>query len=381
MKYFCIFGGGGIRGISYVGAIKALEELNVEFRGFAGSSVGAVFAALYGIGLSTDEIKEAFMEVSLDLFRDINFSFGKAFALSKGELFLSWLRELISNKVGRESVTFSDIDKDIIILSVDLTSGKYCEFSRFETPEFEIAQAVRASVSMPGLFKPVILEDKCLVDGDLMQGRPLWRSSRNLCPDDARILEFRLEDFEGSRQIKSGLDYINAVYNVLQGFCSEFIADMYKERDKFDYIKINCKDVSVADFAISKRRKEELVEVGYNTTKAYFSDFYVNKKQGLFENYYQIYLYVLKLKNHIANINYKEAQIALGELFMHLCEDGRFIDLLIYRELIDFKKIFLSNYKIMRFWRIPTLNERGLILKKLDEILAKLNDKVIELKV
>ena len=57
-KYFAIFGGGGIRGIAYCGAYKALVENNIKLTGYAGSSIGAVFSGLLALGYSYDEIYE-----------------------------------------------------------------------------------------------------------------------------------------------------------------------------------------------------------------------------------------------------------------------------------------------------------------------------------
>ena len=59
-NYFAIFGGGGIRGISYCGAYKALLENDIRLTGCAGSSIGAVFATMYTLGYSYDEIYEIF---------------------------------------------------------------------------------------------------------------------------------------------------------------------------------------------------------------------------------------------------------------------------------------------------------------------------------
>ena len=83
-KYTCIFGGGAIRGVAYVGALKALDELGVEIQTLAGSSVGSIIASLLAVGYTTDEIYEIIIGVNFDLFRDIHFGFGKTFALSKG---------------------------------------------------------------------------------------------------------------------------------------------------------------------------------------------------------------------------------------------------------------------------------------------------------
>ena len=62
------------------------------------------------------------------------------------------------------------------------------EFSNFETPDFEIAMAVRISCCMPGLMRAVNFENNLLVDGDLQKGKPMWSLSKNLQNSTDRIL-------------------------------------------------------------------------------------------------------------------------------------------------------------------------------------------------
>ena len=57
LKYTVIFGGGAIRGVAYLGALKALNEFDIEIGTLAGSSVGAVFAGLLAVGYKNDELK------------------------------------------------------------------------------------------------------------------------------------------------------------------------------------------------------------------------------------------------------------------------------------------------------------------------------------
>ena len=97
-KYFCIYGGGSVRGMAYAGAIKALNELKVERVGYAGSSVGALIAVLDAFGYTSDEIIQLCRDVNFELFKDINFSFGWDIALSKGEIFYNWVKEIIERK-------------------------------------------------------------------------------------------------------------------------------------------------------------------------------------------------------------------------------------------------------------------------------------------
>ena len=82
LKYTCLFGGGAIRGLAYVGAVRAMEELGIEYDIIGGSSVGSVFAALLACGYKSYELENLFMKVNFELFKDIHFGIGKQFALS-----------------------------------------------------------------------------------------------------------------------------------------------------------------------------------------------------------------------------------------------------------------------------------------------------------
>lgn len=98
-KYTCLFGGGAIRGVSYIGAVKALEELGIIPDRLAGSSVGSIFAALLAVGYNAEELKDIFIKVNFELFKDISIGLGPLFAISKGEVFLEWVRELIEKNI------------------------------------------------------------------------------------------------------------------------------------------------------------------------------------------------------------------------------------------------------------------------------------------
>ncbi len=98
LKYTCLFGGGAIRGLAYVGTIRALEELGIEYDIVGGSSVGSIFATLVACGYKSYELENLFLKVNFDLFKDIHLGFAKGLGLSKGGIFVDWLNELISRK-------------------------------------------------------------------------------------------------------------------------------------------------------------------------------------------------------------------------------------------------------------------------------------------
>lgn len=386
LEYVCIFGGGAIRGASYVGAIKALEELGVKPNTFAGSSVGAIFAGLLSVGYNAEELKELFMQVNYELFRDIHFGFGKDFALSKGEVFLDWLRELIEkkfygNKYNKEEnppVTFADLDKNLVIIATDLTNFKYKEFSKFETPNVEIAYAIRISSSMPGLMKPVEEEGALLVDGDLQKSWPLWRLSKNLCPDKERVLEFRLEgDYEGKGH--NAINFMNTIYSCVTSLATDFIIDMYGHRDKFDYIKINTGSVVVVDFSLAKDKREELMDIGYQQTMRYFNIDLLEKKKEIVKYYREICKELNKIKKYILLNKIKHAQNQIGILYMNFCKSRKYIDLKYYDMIDDFKDNFMSNIIPASLFGIYALRNSSLIKSQLNLIIDKFDEKIIEL--
>lgn len=386
--YCCIFGGGGIRGVAYVGAIKAMQELGINIKSLAGSSVGAIIATLTALDYSYEELKEILMDVGLSLFSDINFDL-KGYSFSKGEIFYNWIKELIEkkfygskyNKKTSSPVLFKDIDKDLIIMSVNLTNFEFHEFSRYTTPDFEIAKAVRASVSMPGLFQPIEENGQLIADGDLMKSCPMWKATERLCPKEHRILEFRLEDTHKNKKIDNLSSYLNAVYNTVTGFASNFVIDLYSKKDKYDYIKLETKNISVVDFTVSKDIKKEMINIGYFTTKNYFEQILPEKRKGLYLNYSSIYNSLLKIdsafnKNDVSKIN-KE----LGELFMNLSEFEYYIDKDIKDRLVNFKNAFKASFHTTKIgiFEKSELKNKKVLYKTFNEVLSIIKEKVLEL--
>lgn len=386
LEYVCIFGGGAVRGVSYVGTLKALEKLNICPDTIAGSSVGAVFAGLLSVGYTADELKEIFMQINFELFKDIHFGFGKDFALSKGGIFLDWLRELIEkkyygenyNKEGNPPVNFADLNKNLVIITTDLTNFKYKEFSKFETPDFEVAYAIRISSTMPGLMKPVEINDALLVDGDLQKSWPAWRLSKNLCPEEGRILEFRLEgDYEGKGN--NAINFMNTIYSCVTSLATDFIVETYGNRDKFDYITVNTGSVVVVDFNLPKEKRDELISIGYDQTMDYFNNFLPEKKKEIVKYYREVSHHLNKIKKFIFSNKIKQAQYELGNLYMSFCETRKFIDLRYYNMMDAFRDNFLPSIISAPLFGIHALKNQDLLKSQINSLVAQFEEKVMEL--
>ena len=384
LKYTCIFGGGAIRGLAYIGALQAINELGIELTTLAGSSVGAIFAGLLAVGYTQDEIESIFMKVNYDLFKDIQL--GKTFGISKGEIFLEWIQELLERKFygsnyekGKNTpIKFSDLKKNLVILTTNLANFRCKEFSNFTTPDAEVAYAIRISAGMPGLMPPIKASGAILVDGDLQKSWPLWKLSSNLCNQKDRILEFRLEgDFDVERQ--GNIDFVNTVYSCVTSVATKFIVDKYAQKDKFDYIVINTGPTLIVDFNLNEQKRKELINIGYKMSMDYFKTTLKDKKKYLIEYYTPLYHTIVNVYNLIEHKKYTDAKIALGDFYMkHIQTISKYIEKDYIFMLDAIKNLILNNYYINIF-RKPKIKNPKIILSRLNILKQEVKTRLDEL--
>ena len=381
LKYSCLFGGGAIRGLAYVGTIRALEELGIEYDIIAGSSVGAIIASLVACGYKSYEIENFFMKVKFDLFKDIHLGFGDGFALSKGGIFQNWLNELLSSKFDKITdrvVNFGDIEKKLIIITTDIKNFKPVEFSTYKTPEFPVAQAIKISSSMPGLMAPYEYNNSYLVDGDLQKASPMWKLSPYFDNSEGRILEFRLEG-DYSKDEKNPISFINTIYSCVTEVASDFVSEIYGKNDKYDCISINTGSVFFADFNLSKDERRKLIELGYEQTINYFKKVLPAKKEALTSVYLQILTSCKKLLKGLKSKNVEEVEWWFGKIFTVLCENKEIIDPKIYAKIIETRDLITNNTATLLFFYQSFKNLKELI-KAVEEAILILDERVTDLK-
>ena len=381
LKYTCLFGGGAIRGLAYAGAIRAMEEIGIEYDIIGGSSVGAIIASMIAVGYKSYEIENFFMKVNFDLFKDIHFGIGKPFALSKGEIFMDWLNELLRNKVegvtGR-NITFNDISKELVIVTTDIKHFCSQEFSKAETPDFEVAQAIKISSSMPGLMAPFEFNGKELVDGDLQKASPMWKLSEKLNNSQSRILEFRLEG-DYNKDEKNPLSFINTIYSCVTDVATDFVTELYGENDRYDCITINTGDVFFADFNLDKDSRRKLINLGYEQTKNYFTQYLPTKKEKLIEIYSKISKYLKNSKKGLKSKNVEETQWWIGDIFIELCENKEIIDPVIYSAIVDLKNEISNNISNILFFYTSFKNTKELE-ERFNELITIIDTRIAESK-
>jgi NTE family protein len=151
-------GGGFARGHAHVGVLKALEEEEIPIDFIAGTSVGALIAAVYASGTSLAEMER---QGCLTRFRD----FGRWKLSRMGMASNERLEELMHRFTTVKY--FKDLKIPLSIVATDIIKGESMYFT-----EGEIGPALRASCAYPGLFLPVEYKGRVLVDGFLTEQVP-----------------------------------------------------------------------------------------------------------------------------------------------------------------------------------------------------------------
>ena len=152
-------GGGAVLGAVHVGVLKALEEKEVTIDCISGTSIGAFVAALYAFRVSTDVIEK----ISKDLrWLDITEVSLSKFGLLSNEKF----GELLVEHIGEKNI--EDADIPLRIIATDISSGE-----RVILDKGNLADAVRASACIPGVFRPIEIDGRMLVDGGIVENVPV----------------------------------------------------------------------------------------------------------------------------------------------------------------------------------------------------------------
>lgn len=152
-------GGGGVLGAAHIGVLRAFEELDVSIHYIAGTSIGALISAFYAFGKNWQDIKS--------ITKDLNWLNASEISLSQfGILTNKKLGDLIEETLGE--VNFDQAEIPLAMVATDIYNG-----DKVILKKGSVSKAVMASTCVPGIFNPIELGDRLLVDGGIVENVPL----------------------------------------------------------------------------------------------------------------------------------------------------------------------------------------------------------------
>lgn len=163
-KIGLVLGGGGARGLAHIGVLKVFEREGIAIDVLAGTSMGGLIGALYAAGMPPQEIEAEALRrgTAKEIIRllDLNISLR---GLLKGTRILNQLADTLG-----PDLTFQDLKIPLAVMAVDLRTGREVMLA-----EGKVVDAIRATISVPGIFQPVELEPYLLVDGGTLDNVPV----------------------------------------------------------------------------------------------------------------------------------------------------------------------------------------------------------------
>lgn len=234
-------GGGFARGIAHLGVLRVLQEENIPVDYLTGTSAGALLAISYASGHSIPEIER---QARATRFKDF------------GSWKLSWLGLASNQKLEHYPrkflgvSTFADLKIPMAIAATDLATGEAVYFSHGQ-----LGPALRASCAYPGMFVPVEIEGRMLVDGFLAAPVPV-DAARSIGAD---IVIAVFLEAGNSRKPTSVVDVIGLSFAILQRH-----ADLEWRRSADIIIEPVVKDFLWDDF----ERTSELIAAGETAARA-----------------------------------------------------------------------------------------------------------------
>ncbi|KAL4222119.1 hypothetical protein ACF0H5_018159 [Mactra antiquata] len=189
-----VFEGGGNKGLAYCGALRVLEQLGLfktgQIKRFAGTSAGAMTAALLAVGYDSHDI-EGFLSQDLsEIFLDHSCGYlsllpnlVKGYGWNPGKKIYQWFGEALRQRTGDPDITFGEIYDNpkygkelcVVVTNLNMMNAEY--FHPKTTPDVKVRDALRMSMAIPGLFQAHKFEqhgqENMYVDGGVLCNYPI----------------------------------------------------------------------------------------------------------------------------------------------------------------------------------------------------------------
>jgi len=302
-----VLSGGGARGAAHVGVLKVLEELRIPIDLVTGTSMGAITGGLYAYGYSPAMLEETLVTTDWnDLFQDsplraqrsvrrkqddynylikleAGFKNG-AFKIPTGLIQGQKLDLLLKSLLRNAPDNFDKLPMPFRAIAEDIESGEAVAMGRGD-----IVTALRASMSIPGVFAPVERDGRLLVDGGFANNLPV-RLAREMGADILIVVDLGGNQFTRDKLV-SPLGILNQNMGFMIQRNTREQLDALSENDIL--IQPDLSGYSSTDFW----RIAEMIKQGIAAAKAHTSRLMIH---SMTNNAYQERLKLLRTKKYVA---------------------------------------------------------------------------------
>ena len=268
--------GGGVKGIAIVGALKALEEENIHIEQVGGASAGALIAALHAAGYKASELRQ--MLTTLDFASLLDPYWSRIYGLvvhrgmHKGIKLRQWVDSVLQAKlpVHERVVRFVDLPKTLKVVTTNLYNNQPIVFTTSAAAWFErdaanmlVAEAVRASCSIPLFFTPLVADRQFLVDGGVLANFPMWLFQTS--PHLTIGINLVPRGEQPASSPRSLPAYISRVLaNLMQ---AAELSTLVTHVDSIIHVPVPA--IPLTQFSLTSAEKDEMYDSGFNAAKQF----------------------------------------------------------------------------------------------------------------
>lgn len=249
-----VLSGGSISTIAIVGALSCLEDNGIisckNINKFIGSSAGSIVSLLLCIGYEVKDIYLISEELTDDYNKNVTFSLDMLFnildqyGLDDGIFIENWLKNILMKKINSSNPTFLEFakitGKDLNVCASNISKYEFCVFSVDNTPNVNVVDAIRASISLPFIFKPKIINGEYYVDSGLLNNFPITHINSNKISSVNSLGICLLSDRSNCSKIENLLGFMA---NLVKTICNNNIINTpCIEETKMNIYEIYVKD-------------------------------------------------------------------------------------------------------------------------------------------
>lgn len=264
-----VLGGGGAKGLAYVGAKRFIEEHSSVFdlKNFAGCSVGSFFCMLFVLGYTSAQIERVALNFEFSKLLDLDIkSIGSTFSLDTSRNVTRFVTQFLLSKGLGSDATFKDLqlfasDRKLHVIAYNLTKSHEVLFNNELTPDMSVVKAIVASMSIPGVFAAVKINGDIHVDGVLSRNMPLTLF------ESASTLGIYLKTTEESAVVESDpsiLDFFGSLTRAISLKGQRLELELAKSSG-YTVVEFTFTENASLDFEMSREKKTRLVQLGYDT--------------------------------------------------------------------------------------------------------------------
>lgn len=263
-----LFSGGGIRVVSYLGALQVLQENNLlkHVREFCGVSAGALVSLMLALEYRFHVIERFCYEFDFSTMHGFEIETilesMEQFGLNSGENVKGLLKKILHHKGFGPDTTFGELNasgkaKKLRVWASDIQYLKLIEFSAEKTPNMSIVNALYASMALPVYFTPVLHSETktLLLDGGILDNYPISTLTET---EIEETLGFTFEHSKFPIDVQDISSLLSLIFAGYYMPCYQKQIEKYKSRT----IVLPCQEFPSTEFNISMEDRQRLVSVG-----------------------------------------------------------------------------------------------------------------------